>query len=91
LIWQHSDNYQQPNPPLFCLFLAFKRHFLFIPPAARYSSAKPALYTVPVQLQGGLAGHFAKRRPGPAALASRTIKITTEEWSTNKDGYEADY
>ena len=90
-MWQHYDNYQQHNPPLFCLFLAFKRHFQFFPSPVRYSSAEPALYTVPVQLQGGLTGNFATRRPGPAALASRTIKITTEEWSTNKDGYEADY
>ena len=84
---QHYDKNHQHNSPLFCLFLSFKRHSQAFPSVARYSSAEPALYTVPVQLQGGLTGKFARRRPGPAALASRTIKITTEEWSTNKDGY----
>ncbi|MGP4955320.1 hypothetical protein [Pseudomonas helleri] len=84
--WQHPDIDQQHNPPPFCLFLSFKRHFLLFLPVARYSSVEPALYTVPVQLQGRLVGNFAQKKPGPAALASRTIKITTEEWSTNKDG-----
>ena len=86
-MWQHYDNYQQPNPPPFCLFLAFKRHFLLFPSPVRYSSAEPGLYTVPVQLQGGLTGKFAQKMTRSGCLGFQDYKNYNIEWSTNRDGY----